>query len=341
MASIEFIDVSQWQGNINFGAVDRPAAIIKMSGGDAGLYYDSKAGPNYYGFKGAGKHVGGYHFAGGNDPTQEADFFVGAMAPTIENDVYVLDWELGITTHPNAAAWCQTFMQRVHDRIGVWPMIYMNLSTLYSYDWSWVLARCGLWIAAPSYSPDSDVPTRGHAYVAHQYGSPSNVPGVAGACDVDRFWGTLAQFDLYGWHSQTPPPPPPPQPVVTHDTETQTRAVPFEKTSVEDPTVPGGKTEITTVGVDGIETITYDVTKTDGVETARTVVSDIVTTAPVTEVTTVGTMPPPDPVPDPTPTPDPTPDPTPTPQPPVKTFTLLEALKALWNLFLKIFGKGK
>src|SRR5690606_1979841 len=42
-------------------------------------------------------------------------------------------------------------------------------------------------------------------------------------------------------------------------------------------------------GVEGIKTLTYEVTYTDGVETDRKLVSEIVTKEPVSEVIAVGT----------------------------------------------------
>ena len=60
-----------------------------------------------------------------------------------------------------------------------------------------------------------------------------------------------------------------------------------------------GKTQVTTVGKVGQRTLTYRITKVDGKETKRELVSDVVTVDPVTEVTSVGTYvaPPPAPAP--------------------------------------------
>ena len=71
-----------------------------------------------------------------------------------------------------------------------------------------------------------------------------------------------------------------------------------------------GKEAVTTKGVDGVKTLTYEVVFTDGVETSRRLVSEEVTTEPVDEVTSVGTRkPPPPPPPDPEPEPEPDPEP--------------------------------
>ncbi|TDE02600.1 hypothetical protein E1269_21550 [Jiangella asiatica] len=83
---------------------------------------------------------------------------------------------------------------------------------------------------------------------------------------------------------------------------TETEAVPFDQVTVEDPTIELGTSAVTTTGAEGVRTLTYEVVLTDGVETSRTLVGDEVTTAPVDEVTTVGTYePPPEPEPEPEP----------------------------------------
>jgi lysozyme len=208
MGHIDAIDVSQWQGNINWSAVPQPIAILKMSGGDAGLYVDSKANQNYYGAKAAGKLIGGYHFAGGGDPANEADFFVAAMSPLEENDVLVLDWEI---EHPDPVGWCTTFVNRVHERTGTWPLFYTNGSRLNQYDWSPVRNNCGTWVAWYGMDPEGSLPVSG-MYVMHQYTSDGSVPGIAGRVDLDAWFGTLDQFKMYGWHSTQPVPEPTPEP---------------------------------------------------------------------------------------------------------------------------------
>ncbi|WNY34117.1 G5 domain-containing protein [Curtobacterium flaccumfaciens] len=62
----------------------------------------------------------------------------------------------------------------------------------------------------------------------------------------------------------------------------------FRKTTIDDPTLAKGQTRLQTAGVDGVLTRTYRVTTTDGVETDRVQVSRTVSTAPVPEVTAVG-----------------------------------------------------
>lgn len=198
MGYLDAVDISQWQGAYkDYGT---PIVIMKMSGGDAGVYYDAQASGNYYGAKSQGKGVGLYHFAGGTDPIVESNFFIRACFPLEENDVLALDWEVG---HADPVGWCNAFVDNVYSQTGVWPLLYINLSTLRSYDWSSVLAKCGLWIAAWTGDPNVDVNT-GHPYVIHQWqGSP---------LDRDAVWLTMEQFNQYGYHAAQPTPDPIPEP---------------------------------------------------------------------------------------------------------------------------------
>ena len=66
---IRGIDISHWQGDINFKKVkadDVNFCIIKAGGSDFGLYKDKKFESNYAAAKEAGLNVGAYYFVGKN-----------------------------------------------------------------------------------------------------------------------------------------------------------------------------------------------------------------------------------------------------------------------------------
>lgn len=242
MSYVTALDVSQYQGDINWAAVDRDIAIIKMSGGDAGLYTDSRATANYYGAKAAGKAVGMYHFAGGNDPVNEADFFIAACSPLEEDDVMVLDWEI-----PNSdpVGWCKSFRDRVHDRTGAWPLLYVNLATLNQYDWSPVLDNSGLWLAAWNNDPEATLTNK--VYVMHQYSSNGTVPGIAGRVDLDAWFGTVDEFKKYGYHTAVTAPAPapvPPTPVVATPGTNIDGVIPPAASSTPPPVLPAPGTVV-------------------------------------------------------------------------------------------------
>lgn len=132
--------------------------------------------------------------------------------------------------------------------------------------------------------------------------------GVAAAAQAGRtnppveavgFADTGSRTDSADANDTDPVPTPTPTPVTLVEEELVKEAVAFESTTVNDPTMTKGETKVTTVGRPGERTLTYRVTLVDGEETKRELVSDVVTTDPVTEVTSVGTYVAPAPAPAP------------------------------------------
>jgi hypothetical protein len=71
--------------------------------------------------------------------------------------------------------------------------------------------------------------------------------------------------------------------------ETKTELIAFDSTEQQDGAITLGERQITIPGVNGERTITYDVTYTNGRETARKETKNEITKVPVTQVTHVGT----------------------------------------------------
>lgn len=97
----------------------------------------------------------------------------------------------------------------------------------------------------------------------------------------------------------TEKPSPSPKPT-TFEAVEETTVIPFERAAVDDPNIDVGQVLITTAGVAGTKVTTYRVKYVDGKEVSREVASEVVTLAPVNEVTSTGTRqpaPPPAPVP--------------------------------------------
>ena len=78
-------------------------------------------------------------------------------------------------------------------------------------------------------------------------------------------------------------------PVVTTKEETKTEEVTFQTKEVTNPDLPEGTRVVKTAGKNGVRTIVYTVTFTDGVETGRVEKSNTITTPAVDEVVEVGT----------------------------------------------------
>ncbi|MEU5783593.1 G5 domain-containing protein [Micromonospora lupini] len=80
-----------------------------------------------------------------------------------------------------------------------------------------------------------------------------------------------------------------PSPVVRVTTVTERAAIRHGERTVKDASLAEGKRVVRTRGVDGVRTLTYRVTTTDGVQTGKKLVTSTVTKKPVTEVVAVGT----------------------------------------------------
>ncbi len=80
-----------------------------------------------------------------------------------------------------------------------------------------------------------------------------------------------------------------PSPVVRVTTETERAVVRYGERTVKDSSLAEGKRVVRKRGVNGVQTLTYEVTTTDGVRTARKLVKSSVTKQPVTQVVAVGT----------------------------------------------------
>lgn len=80
-----------------------------------------------------------------------------------------------------------------------------------------------------------------------------------------------------------------PAPVVQVTTVTERATIRYTARTVKDSSLAEGKRVVRTKGVNGVKTLTYEVTTTNGVRTAKKLVKSAVTKQPVTEVVAVGT----------------------------------------------------
>ncbi|MET8348913.1 G5 domain-containing protein [Micromonospora sp. NPDC005206] len=80
-----------------------------------------------------------------------------------------------------------------------------------------------------------------------------------------------------------------PAPVVQVTTVTERATIRYGQRTVKDSSLAEGKRVVRTKGVNGVKTLTYEVTTTDGVRTAKKLVKSVVTKQPVTQVVAVGT----------------------------------------------------
>lgn len=199
------IDVSNWQGTIDWGKVATTGvkfAFLKASEGKCptctSAYIDPTYAPNRTNANANGIMIGAYDFAQPSTKAgwaeAEADNFVNVALPRSGDLVPVLDLE---TTNGLSVAdlqlWVKKWMYRVYQRTGLRGTIYVSpyFWSTYMGNTTW-FAQNGfrtLWIANWGVSsPSIPAATWGnYSWTFWQWTSSGTVPGISGRVDMDRF----------------------------------------------------------------------------------------------------------------------------------------------------------
>lgn len=223
MAMLRVIDAASHQGNMNQGAMEFDALIVKATEGTGYVnpYCDSEFQEGLR----LGKKLGVYHFARNtkNGAEAEAAYFVEHTKGYIGKAVPVLDWEDGNT---GDVGWAFRWLQLVEKAYGCKPMIYMSESVVNRHDWSQVAAGdYGLWCAKyADHVPDYNWNMAGagappsvkwwKTVALWQWTSTGRIEGYGGNLDCSIFYGDAAAWDKYVGNSSSgnePVVPTPPQ----------------------------------------------------------------------------------------------------------------------------------
>lgn len=200
--SLQGTDISHYQ---KVGAGDGYEFVICKATEGVG-YVDPICDQHYQRAKANGQKLGVYHFARpeANGAIAEADFFVDNIKGYIKEAILVLDWE---SSGKANVGWAKQWLDRVYERTGVKPLIYMSSSVVNSYDWSAVAgADYGLWVANYGNNDGSMHPLPEVKYwkmvAMHQYTSKPQ--------DKDIFFGDRSAWDKYAGGAPSGQPDPAP-----------------------------------------------------------------------------------------------------------------------------------
>jgi lysozyme len=197
--NIRIIDVSKWQGVIDWSAVaasDVRGVMIKASEGIG--YTDPLFRSHYAGAIAAGFAVGFYHYCHPetpNTPAREAEDFLAAVAGLTVTLPYVLDVEgKAVDLGPSRLTdWCCEWLETVEQRTGHPVMVYSGASFARSYLGS-RLAPWPLWIAHYKVNQPMANGTWDR-WAMFQYSEEGQVPGIAGKVDLNEmdaeYWREL------------------------------------------------------------------------------------------------------------------------------------------------------
>lgn len=182
------IDVSQWQGNIDFNAVKKSGidfVIIRAGYGREISQKDPYFEQNYKRAKAAGLNVGVYWYSyavSAEDATREAKMCLKAIAgKQFEYPIY-FDLEEA-SQFAKGRAFCDNLVKAFCNEIekaGYFAGLYCSTSYLNNYISKDVRKRYAIWVA--QYNSKC---TYGGPYGIWQYSGSGKVNGVNSECDMD------------------------------------------------------------------------------------------------------------------------------------------------------------
>jgi len=190
--SIPGIDVSHFQGTIDWNAVAQTGKLFAFAKATQGLtYVDPQFHANWAGAKAAGLLRGAYHFyQPGDDPRQQAEFFLETVGLGPGDLPPALDVEISNgQTSGEIVHGVQEWLSTVQQALGVTPLLYTD-RTFWNTLGTEGFGGYPLWIA--EYGVTSPLlPAGWTSWTFWQSSETGTVPGVTGSTDLDLFQGSL------------------------------------------------------------------------------------------------------------------------------------------------------
>jgi len=214
-------DISEFQGQINWPTYKENTNFVIMKATEGIGLIDAWFGNNRQQARNYQLLRGFYHFAHpdlGNSAEAEANYFCNLIDgnPILQSEILALDFEV---TYSDPVTWSKEWLDAVTSHYnGTKPFIYLNQALCQDYDWTPVInAGYALWIADYTGDPTVNYFNGGAWQTAaiQQWTDSQTVPGIEGGVDGDAFFGTVEQFQAYGYQPPTPKVTSSPTPVPT------------------------------------------------------------------------------------------------------------------------------
>ncbi len=184
------IDVSGWQGNIDYSEVASSGIeIVYMKASEGTSFVDPYFNQNYTNAKANGLKVGFYHYLtarSNSEAVAEANFFVSTISGMIPDCRLAMDFEsFGSLSAEEINEIGLTFMQTVESLSGKEMVIYSDTSNA-SNIFGGGLTNYPLWVA--QYEVEEPTPNGNwDSWVGWQYTDAGEISGINGYVDRDRF----------------------------------------------------------------------------------------------------------------------------------------------------------
>ena len=194
------IDISNWQNGINLDAVPYDFIIAKATQGKT--YVSPDCARQVEQARARGKLFGVYHYIDGSGAIGEADFFIDNIENWVGEGMLCLDWESNQNSAWGNEDYLRQVAQRVIDRTGIPPVIYVQQSRMAQVKPIADALNCALWIAqyanmnATGYQ---DAPWNEGAYscAIRQYSSCGRLSGYSGNLDLNKAYMDAAVWKKY------------------------------------------------------------------------------------------------------------------------------------------------
>jgi lysozyme len=194
-AAIVGIDVSKWQGEVDFPKIKNAGyayVFVKVSQGATGV--DPQYAHNIAAARAAGLAAGSYHFySTDHDAASQfanlsahLDLKPGDLPPVVDIEVFAQN------SLPNLAAELKQFLDAIENRYKAKPILYSGLS--FAAQNLNGFGAYPLWLAEYNDAPAPRMPTGWTHWTFWQYSQTGHAPGVNGNVDLDRFNGDAEQF---------------------------------------------------------------------------------------------------------------------------------------------------
>lgn len=175
------LDVSEFQGGINWTVLHPEKILIRLTMGSAGV--DAQAINNLKGARERKFIFGGYHFLENSDPKAQVEHFLGVWHPVAGGLRGMLDCERSPFSHPTKNLLTEA-VTVYRGATGHYPIVYGNSGDLGNLDLPEWMAKCPLMLA--DYGPNDGsehplsigVPKPWKVMAIHQYTSEAHVPGI-------------------------------------------------------------------------------------------------------------------------------------------------------------------
>lgn len=193
------IDVSEWQGRINFKEVaESGIEVVYIRASEGTTYIDPYFMDNYRGAKENGIRVGFYHFLTATtteEAEREAKFFVSNIKGLEPDCKLAMDFEVfnGLGREEiNRIS--KVFLEKVEELSGKECVIYSDASNARDVFDEELAKKYPIWVA--DYFVDEPANNgKWDSWVGFQYSDKGRIKGISGNVDRDRFTGGIFLSD--------------------------------------------------------------------------------------------------------------------------------------------------